>query len=114
MKYEETRRIDQHKPKTQRNKMTTKKYEETRCMICQEEFKDNLVDESVPEHRDASSFFFRESLSELRAQVVSGKHSIFTHFPEGPKLRCLLENQNCKGILQKTYWYNRAQSGQFG
>ena len=37
--------------------MTTKKYEETRRMILPEwleEFKDNQVDERVPEHRDAS------------------------------------------------------------
>ena len=27
---------------------------------------------------------------------------------EGPKLRYLPENQNYKGILQKTYWYSRA------
>ena len=44
-----------------------------------EEFKDNLVDESVPEHRDASSSS-HELPSEPRAKVVSGKHSFFTHF----------------------------------
>ena len=41
-----------------------------------EEFKGNLEDESVPEHRDACSFS-HEFPSEPRAKVVSGKHSIF-------------------------------------
>ena len=46
-----------------------------------EEFAENLVDDGVPEHRDASSSS-HELLSEPRAKVVSGKHSIFTHFPK--------------------------------
>ena len=46
-----------------------------------EEFKENLVDESVPEHRDASSSS-HELPSGPRAKVVSGKHSIFSHFPK--------------------------------
>ena len=46
-----------------------------------EEFKENLVDDSVPEHRDASSST-HELPSEPRAKVVLGKHSIFTHFPK--------------------------------
>ena len=64
--------------------MTTRKYEETRPHDLPqwlEEFKDNLVDESVPEHRDASSSS-HELLSEPRAKVVSGRHSTFTHFPK--------------------------------
>ena len=70
-----------------------------------EVFKDNLVDESVPEHRDPSSSS-HELPSEPLAKVESGKHSIFTR----PKLRHLLENQNYKGFLQKTHWYGRAHS----
>ena len=46
-----------------------------------EEFKDNLVDESVQEYRDAPSSS-HELPSEPRAKVVSGKHSICTHFPK--------------------------------
>ena len=38
--------------------------------------------------------------SEQRANVVSGKHSIFTHFPKDEKLRYLLEDQDYKGFLQ--------------
>ena len=46
-----------------------------------EEFKENLVDDSVPEHRDVPTPS-HELSSEPRAKVVSGKHSIFTHFPK--------------------------------
>ena len=76
----------------------------------QQEFRHGLVDESVPEHRDASSSS-HELTSDPRAKVVSGKHSIFTHFPKDPKLRYLPENQHYKGFLQKTHWYSRAPSG---
>ena len=47
-----------------------------------EEFTENLVDESVPVHRDATATSSRESASELRTRVVSGKRSIYTHFPK--------------------------------
>ena len=76
-----------------------------------EEFKDNLVDDSVPEHLDASSSSHKLS-TEPRAKLVSREHNIIS-LPEGPKLRYLLENQNCEGFLQKTHWYSRAQSGNF-
>ena len=46
-----------------------------------QEFKHGLVDESVPEHRDASSSC-HELPSEPRAKVVPSKHNIFTHFPK--------------------------------
>ena len=46
-----------------------------------EKFKEKLVDDSVPEHRDAPNSS-HESSSGLRAKVVSSKHSIFTHFPK--------------------------------
>ena len=44
-----------------------------------QEFKHGPVDESVEEHRDASRSS-HELASEPRAKVVSGKHSILTHF----------------------------------
>ena len=99
--------MDQQKPKTQ-NKNDDN--EEVRRPEWLEEFKENLVDESVPEHRDASSSS-HELPSESRAKVVS-EHSIFTLLTSRrPKLRYLLENQNYKGFLQKTHWYSRAQRG---
>ena len=50
-------------------------------MATGQEFKHGLVDECVPEHRDASSCS-HELPPEPRAKVVSGKHCIFTHFPK--------------------------------
>ena len=46
-----------------------------------QELRHGVMDESVPEHGDASSSS-HESPAEPRAKVVSGKHSIFTHFPK--------------------------------
>ena len=53
-----------------------------------QDFKHGLVDESVPEHRDASSFS-HELLLEPRAKVVPSKHIIFYALPERPELRCV-------------------------
>ena len=69
-----------------------------------QEFTENLVDESVPAHRDAPASSSREAVSETRQKVVSGKHIIFHFLPEGPKLRHLHEDQDYKGSLQKTHW----------
>ena len=79
---------------------------------CLEEFTDNLVDESVPAHRDTPASSSRESASEPRGKVVSGKHSIYT-LPEGPKLRHLPEDQNHKGSVQKTCLQSRTSSREF-
>ena len=46
-----------------------------------QEFKDGLVDECVPEHRDTSSSSHQLRL-EPRAKVVPSKHNNFTHFPK--------------------------------
>ena len=47
-----------------------------------EESKENLVDESVPAHRDAPASSSRGSASEPRAKLVSGKHSSHIHIPK--------------------------------
>ena len=67
-----------------------------------EEITENLVDDSVSEHRDAPASSSRELSSEPRAKVVSGKHSIFYSLPEGPKLRHLLENTNYAPCRKRT------------
>ena len=46
-------------------------------------------------------FFFRESLSELRAQVVSGKHSIFTHFPKDRNCDVCLRTEIARASCRK-------------
>ena len=77
-----------------------------------EEFKDNLVDESVPEHRDAASSS-HELPSGPRAKVVSGKQSIFTHFPKNRNCDIYLTTLKNESFLQKTLRYSRAQSATF-
>ena len=74
-----------------------------------QEFKNGLVDESVPEHRDASSSSLELPL-EPRATVVP-QH--LYSFPERLELRYLFEDENNEGFLQKTHRYSRAQSGKF-
>ena len=54
-----------------------------------EQFKDGLVDESVPEHRESSSSS-HEPLLEPRAKVAPSKHNIFS-----------FEDDNNEGFLQK-------------
>ena len=76
-----------------------------------QEFKHGLVDESVPEHRDASSSSHQLPL-EPRAKVVSGKHSILIHFPKDRNCDICLRTKITR-VLQKTHWYSRAQSGKF-
>ena len=65
-----------------------------------EEFTDNLVDESVPVHRDAHASSSRESASEPRGKVVSGKYSIYTHFPKDRKcdecMRTKITKAHCR------------------
>ena len=85
MKYDETDRVDQQKPITQ---IKNDDNETVRSDLLHdlpewsEEFTENLVDESVPAHRDAPASSSRESSSEPRGKVVLGEHSIYTHFPK--------------------------------
>ena len=50
-----------------------------------QEFRENLVDEKVPEYRDAPASSSRESSVEPVRKEVLGKHSIYTHFPKDRK-----------------------------
>ena len=77
-----------------------------------QEFKHGLVDESVPEHRDASSSSHELPL-ELRAKVVSGKRSAFTHFPKDRNCNIRLRTKISRASCKKTHWKSRAQRGKF-
>ena len=90
-----------------------------------QEFRQNLVDDRVPEHRDSHASSSHEPSSEPRRSVALGKQCLYS-LPERPKLRDLPEDQNYKGPVQKTYWrsrtscrkflwfdYNRSQSSQW-
>ena len=57
-----------------------------------QEFRENLVDERVPEHRDSHASSSHEpSLEPARSEDL-GKHSVYTHFPK---------DRNCE-ICQRT------------
>ena len=66
--------------------MTTRKHVETPRVVRLEEFKENLVDERFPEHRDASRSS-HELHSEPGAKVGIGKAQHLYSLPQGPKLR---------------------------
>ena len=68
------------------------------------EFRENLVDDRVPEGRDSKLFH----LQRLVRSADLGKHSVYTHFPK---------NRNCadhKGPVQKTHWQSRTRAEIFG
>ena len=58
-----------------------------------QEFRENLVDDRVPERRDTRASSSHElSLEPTRSEDL-GKHSVYTHVPKDPKLRDLSEDQ---------------------
>ena len=57
-----------------------------------QEFRENLVDDRVPERRDSHASSSHEPSLEPMRSVDLGKHSVYTHFPK---------DRNC-GICQRT------------
>ena len=57
-----------------------------------QEFRENLVDDEIPEHGDSHASFCRESSLEPVRSVDLGKHSVYTHF---------LKDRNCE-ICKRT------------
>ena len=81
-KYEETRRVDQPKSNTPKKKWQRRN---TGQLVVWSARTTGRVHKKLgrwkcSKHRDASSSS-RELLSDLRGKVISGKYSIFTHFP---------------------------------
>ena len=72
-----------------------------------QEFRENLVGDRVPEHRDSHASSSHEpSLEPTSTRSVDlGKHSVYTHFPKDRNLLDLSEDQYYKGSsMQKTQW----------
>ena len=80
-----------------------------------QEFRENLVDDRVPEHRDSHASSSHEpSLEPTPARSVDlGKHSVKNLLPQRPKLRDLPEDKNHKGPVQKTYCRSRTSCRKF-
>ena len=72
-----------------------------------QEFRENLVDERVPEHRDSHASSSHDVSSEptTKRREDLGKHSVYTHFPK---------DRNCE-ICQRTKitraWCRRRNGG---
>ena len=67
-----------------------------------------MVDESTSTEpwRNPKQGSQDNSKSSHEHPMEPGEHSVFSHFPKDPKLRYLLEDENNKGFLQKSYWYS--------
>ena len=79
-----------------------------------QEFRENLVEDRVPERRDSHASSSHEpSLEPTPTRSVDlGKQCLYS-LPERPKLRDLSEDQNYKGPVQKTYWRSRTSCRKF-
>ena len=93
--------MNQQKPKKETKMETTRMYGETRCVIWLEEYTKNLVDESVPAHRDTPASSSRESASEPRGKVVSGKHNVYIHFPRDRNCNISMRTKITRALCRK-------------
>ena len=80
-----------------------------------QEFRENLVDDEIPEHGDSHASSSHEVSLEptFKRREDLCKHSVHTHFPQDRKLRDLSEDQNYKGPVQKTQWRSRTSCRKF-
>ena len=74
-----------------------------------QEFRENVVDDEVPEHGDSHASSSHEVSLEptSKRREDLGKHSVYTHFPKDRNCRDLPEDKNYKGPVQKTQWRSR-------
>ena len=120
----ETRCINQQKPKTKLKMKDAKKYKVIYFMTCRigcwsskRIWSMNVVFQSHGETlsldiEDTSSSSHELPMeSRAKAEPGSGEHSVYTHFPKDPNCDICLKTKNNEGVLQKTCWYSRAQSG---
>ena len=85
--------INQPKSQNQIKTRITSRYGETRIIPeWLQEFRENLVDDRVPERRDSHASSSHELSLEPTRSADLGKHSVYTHFPK---------DRNCE-ICQRT------------
>ena len=80
-----------------------------------QEFRENLVDDEVPERRDSHAGSSHEMSLEPtpRRSVDLGKHSVYTHFPKDRNCEVCQRTKNHKGPVQKTHWRSRTSCRKF-
>ena len=105
-------------PKTKIKMKTTRENgEDPLCSEIPEllqEFRENLVDDRVPERRDShASSSHERSLEPVYEKWGFGCSQCLYSLPERPKLRDLPEDQNHKGPVQKTHWQSHTSCRKF-
>ena len=100
------------KSKTQ-IKMTTKNYRVMSCKVCQIGYRSSSMDLCSRTSRHFQVFWWITNGAASKSGIGLGLAQCQNSLPERSKLWHLLEDKNYKGVLQKTYWYSRAQSGTF-
>ena len=97
-KHGETRTLLKHQKSCYMNQPKNEDHEQVRGSPYSDipewlqEFRENLVDERVPEHRDSHASSSHEPSLEPVRSVYLGKHSVYTHLPK---------DRNCE-ICQRT------------
>ena len=71
-----------------------------------QEFRENLVDDRVPERRDSHASSSHEPSLEptIKRRVDLRKHSVYTHFPKDRNCEICERTKINKGPMQKTQW----------
>ena len=80
-----------------------------------QEFRENLVDDRVPERRDShASSSHGLSLEPMRTRLrIWGKHSVKTHFPKDRNCEICQRTKITKDPVQKTHWQSRTSCRKF-
>ena len=117
--YGEIRRVDQQKSQIQNKNEDNERVRRNPLRDLPEwleKYTENLVDESVPEYRDAPAISFVSQL-QIREEKLFRASTIYIYiyiyilFPKDQNCDICLRNKINKGSLQKTHWYSRASSG---
>ena len=71
-----------------------------------QEFRENLVDESVPKHRDSHACSPHEISLEPTSKRSEdlGKHSVYTHFPKDRNCEIWQRTKITRAPVQKSQW----------
>ena len=74
-----------------------------------QEFRENLVDDEIPEHGDSHASSSHEASLEptSKRREDLGKHCVNTHFPKDRNCEICQRTKNYKGPVQKTQWRSR-------
>ena len=80
-----------------------------------QEFRENLVDDRVPEHRDShASSSHESSLEPTHARSADlGKHSVYTHFPKDRNCKICQRTKITRAPCRRRNWRSRTSCRKF-